>query len=91
MAVLDQIEGTLTNMSLYVWMWQLKKQLNEDGDLHTVDTAIPASVTNNMRLLWDDLARSFYGDTMSDFIKQTLGKSDTQMQSLYQSAANQSA
>lgn len=89
MAVLDQLEGTLDHMNLYVWLWQLKKQLNLGGDLHTVDAAVSADITNDVRLLWDNLSRSYYGDALSDFIQQTLGKSDAYMQALYQSAANQ--
>ncbi len=88
MAFIDQLEGTL-DMTLYVSLWQLKKQLNLGGDLHTVDAAVSGDVTNSVRVLWDNLNRSYYGDEMSEFIQQTLGKTDVYMKSLYVSAANQ--
>jgi len=91
MTVVDQIGGTLSGTGLTVWMWQLKKQLAHDGNLHTVDAAVTADITDRVAVLWNDAAQSYYGDDLSGFIKTTLSKTSDQVKSIYASAAAQTA
>lgn len=68
------------------WVWQLKKALANVGSLLTVDINIPADPSQSINILWTVGARTTLGDTLSNFIKSTLGWTDDQMTTLYNSA-----
>ena len=91
MAVVDQIDGELGGMGLTVWMWQLKKQLADDGHLKTVDSSIPADVNDSINILWTSSAKSYFGDDLSGHIKTQLGTTADQIKAMYIAASLQTA
>lgn len=71
------------------WVWQLKKALANAGQLLNVEIVVPADPSSSTNILWTVGARTSQGDTLSNFIKATLGWNDSQMASLYASATLQ--
>lgn len=72
------------------WVWQLKMALANANALHAVEAAVPAEPSTDLTrvsIIWASGARSSQGDTLSNFIKTTIGWSDAQMQALYAAAA----
>lgn len=69
------------------WVWQLKMALQSSGDLHAVDAAVPADVTDQINIIWTNGWRTEQGDLLSAFVQTTLGKTDPRMTTLYALAA----
>lgn len=72
-----------------VFLWQLKQALTSTGQLHIVDAAIPAELTDIIHILWNNggVVLTRVEDTLSNFVKTTLGLTDDQMKTLYSTAA----
>lgn len=79
---------TLSTTVPAVYMVQLKRQLQFQSLLSTVEYAIPAPVDDDINIIWTGPC-SVFGDSLSTFMRITLGYSGLQMLAIYTNAAAQ--
>jgi len=65
------------------WLWQIKYGLLDYGIFSTVEAGIPAATATRLNVMWTNGARSEVGDTLSNFIRDSMGWNDAQIAAFY--------
>lgn len=90
MTITDQIAANDPTYGISdVTVSQLKKALIVQNQMQTISDAISADVTNNLNVQWDNGFWVKNGDALYLFVKNTLGYSTSQMNTLIALAGTQ--